>query len=447
MVAVYVVDGATSQVLVNIHGEDPVQPASNNKLITTAAAMSLLGEDYRFHTRILAGGKVQGDGTLMGDLVIEGGGDPTISGRFAKNKRDVTEALRGWVAKIREKVRSVRGNVVVDDSCFEELTFHPTWLPRERAEWYEAEVSGLSFNDNCVDLAWSAKDKLPGDIAAVTLNPRTAYVSLANEVKVAAKGRPVERYYRRGADDNSFKALGSISIDNTKDDSAAVHDGALYMGTVFKETATSEGLAISGKVLHRRGAARAAAGSVLVDHVSPPLADVIKVINLNSQNFYAECVCKTLGRERGGSGSWKAGTGVAQKFAADNGIFHEGQVMVDGCGLSAENRTTARQLVETVRFMDTGAHHVAWRATLPIGATRGSLRTRFQQSSESRILAARIYGKTGLIGGVRSLSGLIDRPGRAPLYYSIVLNRLQEGRADEAIALIDRIALMLADLP
>jgi D-alanyl-D-alanine carboxypeptidase/D-alanyl-D-alanine-endopeptidase (penicillin-binding protein 4) len=443
---VYVLDGATSDVLVNIHGEDAVQPASNNKLLTTAAALSLLGENYRFHTRVLTQGNLKAGGELDGDLVIEGGGDPTISGRFARNKRDVTEILRNWIAKIRTKVSSVRGDLVVDDACFEEMTFHPSWLPNERSEWYEAEVSGLSFNDNCVDLAWSGKGKLPGDLAEVTLSPVTKYVRLDNQVKVAAKGRPVERYYRRAAMDNSIQAMGSISIDASKDDSAAVHDGALYLGTVLKETATSEGLKMSGAVVHRRGAGKGKGAELLFDHESPSLADIIKVINLNSQNFYAECVCKTLGRERYGAGSWKAGCAVAQEFARDNGIYHRFQTMVDGSGLSAWNRTTARQLAETVRFMDGGVHSKVWRDSLPIGAQRGSLKSRFQQTSESRALGSRIYGKTGLIGGVRSLSGLIDRPNHAPLYYSIILNQLQEGRAEEGIALIDRVALLLANL-
>jgi D-alanyl-D-alanine carboxypeptidase len=135
---------------------------------------------------------------------------------------------------------------------------------------------------------------------------------------------------------------------------------------------------------------------------------------------------------------------VIEQFARDHGIFCVGHDAVDGSGLSSRNRTTARQLVETLYYMDHTPLRTPWRDSLPQGGTRGSLKTRFQATSESRTLAPQIFGKTGLIGGVRSLSGLlITRTGRE-LYYSIVLNGLQERRASEGLALIDRIAVSLA---
>ena len=446
-VAVYVIDATTSEVLTNLRGELPVQPASCNKLRTTAAAMSLLGEDFRFHTRVGYRGTIDAHTRILkGDLVVTGGGDPTISGRFAKNKRDVTAIFREWIKQLKSKVDKIDGNIVADDSLFDDEYFHPAWYGAERAEWYEAEVSALAFNDNCVDISWSSKGKLPGDLAAFRLNPETKYVQFSNEVKVAAKGRPVERYYKRGETDNKIAAVGTLGYDSAKDDSAAVHDGALYFATVFCETATSEGLKISGKPTHRRGAAADNGVTQLIDHPSPTLSEIIRVIDLNSQNFYAECVCKLLGKERGAAGSFAGGADVVEKFMRDNAIYNVGQEMVDGSGLSSKNRTTARQLVETIRFMDKGPHHEAWRAALPLGGTRGSLKSRFQETSETRALAPRIYGKTGLIGGVRSLAGIVTDAAGREMYYAIVLNGLDEHRPEQGMAQIDRVALLLADL-
>ncbi|MGI8908732.1 MAG: D-alanyl-D-alanine carboxypeptidase/D-alanyl-D-alanine endopeptidase [Candidatus Sumerlaeaceae bacterium] len=446
-VAVYVLDANTSEVLVNLTGEQPVKPASCNKLLTTAAALSLLGPEFTFHTRVLYTGEHwQRGGVLHGDLIIEGGGDPTISGRFAKDKRDVTSIFRNeWESTLGGYFDRIEGNIIADDSFFDDEYFHPAWYPAERAEWYEAEISALAFNDNCVDLSWSSRNKLPGAIADVQLNPKTKYVTLQNNVRVAAKGRRVERYYTRAAERNDITASGTLALDSTKEDSAAIHNGALYFATVLKDTLTSDGFRISGKPLHRRGAASVKGAEELIDHPSPPLAEIIKVVNLNSQNFYAECLCKSLGKLRGSGGSFAAGTDVIEKFARDHRIFHEGHDAVDGSGLSPRNRTTARQLVETLRFMDGTEWRDAWRATLPQGGTRGSLKSRFQGTAASRALAPRIFGKTGLIGGVRSLSGFVKNDDGRELYYSIVLNELSEGRAEEGMAMIDRIALALAE--
>jgi D-alanyl-D-alanine carboxypeptidase/D-alanyl-D-alanine-endopeptidase (penicillin-binding protein 4) len=238
-----------------------------------------------------------------------------------------------------------------------------------------------------------------------------------------------------------FEAVGTIAIDNTKDDSAAVHDGALYFASVFNDVLTSNGITVRGKARHER---TATATQELLSHKSPKLADIIKVINLNSQNFYAECLGKTLGKLEGTGGSFAAGTDVVHKFMQEHGIFNEGEHRVDASGLSAENRVTARQLVETLRFMDAGPHKTAWRASLPQGGTRGSLKTRFQSTSETRALAPRIFGKTGLIGGVRSLTGIVTTQSGRELYYSIILNGLEDKRADDAMALIDAIAVRLA---
>src|SRR5690606_25257111 len=116
-------------------------PASNNKLVTTAAGLTLLGPDYHFDTVLMASGPVV-DGTLQGDLVVYGGGDPGISGRYQQDKTDITGVLRGWAKQLKDRgITKITGNIVGDDSFFDDVYFHPYWYPKERGEWYEAEVS------------------------------------------------------------------------------------------------------------------------------------------------------------------------------------------------------------------------------------------------------------------------------------------------------------------
>ena len=446
-VAVYVMDAASGKVLVNRYGEKPLKPASNNKLLTTAAGLTLLGPAFTFRTYVYADGPLTTP-TLRANLYVLGGGDPTISGRFEPDKRDVTAPLRRLADALTSfGITRIEGDILVDDSLFDTEYFHPTWYPDERGEWYEAEVSALAFNDNCVDLFWSGKNGLPGDRAEVVLNPPTHYVNVRNEVHLVATGRPSGRWYIRQPGSNDILATGTLTVGTTKDDSASVANGALYFGTVFHDVLTSRGITVTGKPRHVRYdpvEQKRHRKTLLAERVSPPLTEVIKVINLVSQNFYAECLVKMLGRQFAGEGSFEAGTKVVREFIRKQGIYHEGFQMVDGSGLSEGNRVTPRQLVETIRFMDRGPHHDAWRASFPVGGVRGSLRARFQQTTASRALAANIMGKTGLIESVRSLSGIITTVEGEERYYSIIVNGFTRG-GDDVIRLIDELAVAIAD--
>lgn len=443
IVCIYVQDAASGVDLADMNSTLPVAPASNNKLVTTAAGLSLLGPDWHFLTKIFAGGPVK-DGTLEGDLIVYGGGDPGMGGRYLPDKNDVTGVLRKWADELKKQgITRITGNIVADDSYFDDQYFHPNWYPGERAEWYSAEVSALSFNDNCVDVNWTGKNLLPDALAGYTLNPPTNYVNFSSQVKVVAKGRSTERNYTRGADDNNIGVTGTLNADATAADSAAVHDGALYCVNVFKDVLTSQGITVTGNAIKTRGAAARVSEKPLISE-GHTLLNVCETINQNSQNFYAECVLKTLGKERGKAGSFEAGADVVEAFCRDAGIYHEGHVAIDGSGLSSKNRVTNRQLVGVLHYMDTHGLKDKWRYTLPQGATRGSLKRRFIDTPEGKAVATRILGKTGLIGGVRSLSGIVtDAKGRE-MYYSIILNQLSNGDAAKGMKLIDDVAIKLA---
>jgi D-alanyl-D-alanine carboxypeptidase/D-alanyl-D-alanine-endopeptidase (penicillin-binding protein 4) len=441
---VYVED-ANGATLANVNGTQPFAPASNNKLVTSAAALTLLGPNHTFVTRVMAGGPVSG-GVLQGDLVIYGGGDPTISGRFQKDKMDVTATMREWAARLkRAGVTSITGNVVADDSFFDDQYFHPGWAPGERAEWYSAEVSALSFNDNCVDISWSAKGKNPGDTVSYSLNPKTDYINFNNQVMTVAKGRSTERYYRRAATDNNITATGSLNVDTTKLDSTAVHDPAHYFVTVLTNVLKEQGISVQGRPVKSRGAAaNLQGGAVLFDHASPSLLQICNTINQNSQNFYTESVAKALGKLKTGQGSWDAGMRVIEDFCKSANIYSVGHDAVDGSGLAAANRVSGKQLADVMRYMDSNGLKEQWRSTLPQGGVRGSLKSRFSNTPGGTEVRNRIYGKTGLIGGVRTLSGMLTDANGREMYYSIMLNDLPRDAGSKGIAFLDKVAVELA---
>lgn len=436
------------EILVNIDGERPLKPASNHKLFTTAAGLALLGPDFTWKTDVAINGEIV-NGVLDGDLIVIGRGDPAIGGRYhPTNTRDLTYIFRDWAAQLRESgIRQIRGDVIGDDDYFDDVFFGANWYPDERAEWYCAEVSALSFNDNCIDIHWKG-GRSAGSSPTFTLNPPTTYCRINNLVRtVSERVAEASLTYHREETSNIIRAEGTIPARKEKYDYAAIHNPTLFAVTVLRETLQREGIKVIGqardideltsKALVRDGR------KVLFTHESPPLIRIVEVINRNSQNLYAELLLRTLGRIESEAGSFESGCRAVEKFLTQNRLHRYGFCCVDGSGLSYLNRTCARMLVDLLMYMDTSAHRDLFLDSLPQGGRRGTLRARFKHSSNAEALAGNIYGKTGYIGGVHSLSGYIKLPDSRRVAYAMLLNDFAVSN-DDARLLLDDIALEIA---
>lgn len=435
----------TREILLDIGGEETLTPASNFKLFTTAAGLVLLGADYTWNTDIATSGTIDDAGVLHGDLYLIGHGDPTLGGRFnPDDTTDLTWQMREWAAKIKEKgITRIDGDVIGDDNFFGDDYFGVAWYPDERAEWYCAEVAALSFNDGCVDIVWKGARK-KGQPAEFALNPPTEYCTILNRVQtVETSVKEWDITYTRPETSNAIEAKGKIPAREKKYDYAAIHNPTLFTTTVFMETLRREGIDVTGvaKDIDDIPGASGGGANVLFSHTSPPLSKIIEVINRNSQNLYAELLLRTLGKVKGDGGKFGDGCRVVENFLSGRGLLRTGYCCVDGSGLSYLNRTSARQLVDLLRFMYWAKESSTYMDSLPQGGARGSLKTRFQDSETAKRVASRIYAKTGWIGGVHSVSGYIK--GKPDVAFSIVLNDF-ECPDTQARNLVDRIAVEIA---
>ena len=444
-VSIYILDSRTGKPIIDRFGEKAFPPASVNKLMTTAVSLSLLGPDYRLNTDIYRVGSVLPDGTLQGDIVVVGGGDPSVSGRFEQDKTSVTEELKRWAdALTSQGIRKINGNLIADDRIFDREYFHKNWYPMERGEWYEAEIWGLSFNEGCVDLDISSKDMLPGDQPKITLNPATTYAKIYNKLTVVGKGRTAGREYLREEKSSDVVASGTMTYDSTKIDSVSVHCGPIWLLHSWRDVLSSRSIEVTGDLVlaDPQEICPQTAGGILVHRrLSPPVSELINVVNRVSQNFYADTLCKYLGSKFRSSGSWSAGTAVVREWLRSREIWCEGLAIVDGSGLSEQNRVSARTMCELIAVMDNGPYSVQWRDSFPQGGIRGSLRSRFIGSPEIKAKVHRIYGKTGYIDGVRSLAGILLTSDGAPVYYMVNVNG-SERPAQTQLDLIDQIVTL-----
>lgn len=414
---IYVVDAQSGEEVYARDADRLLTVASNAKLMVTACALVRLGPNFAFETHIYYRGRLSSDGMLSGDILVKGSGDPTISGRFLEG--DPCAVFKNWAFKLKEKgVREVRGDLVLDDTCFDREFSHPSWPANQHTYWYSAEVAGLSFNDNCVDITASPADQ-PGKPVRLSVSPETNYVTILNQcVTTEREDEHLIAYYRRPGT-NIIQVKGKYWVKaKPRTDSITIHNPPMYFGTVLKEVLEKEGIRIQGTLRLLTGPFNEYKDNlVLVGKYTSSLDQTLKVANKRSQNFYAEQLLKTLGRHIIRDGSFAGGARVVSEFLTEAGL--EGEfTIVDGSGLSRANQFTPRQVVQLLRYIHGHEHGKIFVESLAVSGTDGTLAERMKDT----LTIGKIKAKTGTLAGVQTLSGYIFRDDGRMLIFSMLYN-------------------------
>jgi len=416
---VQVVDLGSGGVLFAHEARRPLVPASNAKLATTAAALTLLGPDYAHETRVVVEAR-PADGVVRGDLFVVGGGDPTISRRF-----DPEPLLSDWAARVRRSgITRIEGDVVADARFFDDVRVHPSWEASDLERWYGAEVSGLSLNDNCLDVSVAGS---PSGVV-VTLRPDTAYVDLDVRADLIP-GRRGHRFalLRTGPGKRTIRVTGRVWREaGAYESSVPVADPALLFATVLRDRLEQAGVAVTGRA--RKAGSDERVEGLTVYARKAPLPRTLEVTNQRSQNFYAECLLKTLGAERGGAGDWPTGAAVVASYVRSCGAPKAEVRVADGSGLSRDGALSARALVGVLRAMAAGPHAALFRRSLAAPGEDGTLRRRLRDLPDGAALRA----KTGTLTGVAALSGYLT-VGERRVAFAIVGNGGGTGAIRSAI--------------
>ena len=429
------------RLVVNIHSRMPMKPASNMKILTTLAALELLGPDHAYVTRLTATAPIE-KGVIAGDVVIHGTGDPNISGRFYGN--DPLALFRDWASRLRRAgLVVIRGDLVVDDSYFDDVRFLPGWKPIHAGRWFAAEISPLNLNDNCVDVLVVPGE--PGGLARVEVTPASPFITVKGAPRTVARGK-TRVLIRRGTDSNRLVISGQIRQDRKEwRDHVAVYDPALFFGHTLAATCRARGITIKGRVRRKvrvPGAARPPPKGpefLLVSHKSTLELD-LPVINKRSQNLHAEVLLKVLGARFGGEGSVAGGARSLRKFLVGKGIPTDGLVFADGSGLSHDSRLTTEALARALYAARSTAYFERFVDSLAVAGVDGTLRKRFREESQLR---GRVFAKTGYITSTSAISGYLRR-GSTYRTFSMFFQRLPGGNVaikrlqERIVAAIDR---------
>ena len=417
-------------------------PASNLKLVVSATALERLGPDYAFRTSVYGTGEID-DGDLRGGLVLYGRGDPNLSGRHAPGMLSIFEDLADSL--VARGVERIEGDLIADESFFDDDRTRGDWAAYDLLWWYAAPVGALGFNDNSIDVHIRPGSRV-GEPPVVAGEPASSFYTLENRASTGPAGSATTFDLTRDPGTNRIVAYGSLPLDaEPRVEYFAVVDPAAWAGTVFREVLEARGVEIEGetRTISAPALSAVARGDTLplATHVSVPLVKALESINGRSQNWHAEQLLKTFGRELRGEGSWRAGLAVERETLARLDVDTLDFELRDGSGLASTNLATPRGLATLLAR----AHGRPWgqvfAASLPVAGRTGSLRRRFLgTAAEDRVRA-----KTGFIENVYALSGYMTTTRGREYAFSVIVNGTGAGIEEEAQAAIDRLVLELVE--
>ncbi|HOE63151.1 MAG TPA: D-alanyl-D-alanine carboxypeptidase/D-alanyl-D-alanine-endopeptidase [Candidatus Sumerlaeota bacterium] len=448
-VCVQKLDGET---LYDYNGNKWMLPASNMKIYSGAAALDILGENFRYETRLEAIGSIGENGSLKGHLLITGSGDPSLGSWHIKDWNGSAALLKSWAEELKKKgIQSVEGNIIGDGRYFTDEYYCDAWEIDDIPYWYSAGSSGLAIEENCFRFTLAPGKKV-GDKALLTLNPGTQYVTVINEVitKEPGSGSTGDIVWR-GTDSNVIRFAGTVALDAKPfTQRGSVWDGACYTAFLLKEALQREGIAVAGKARNIRDLPDAASIDktpasekiLIAVHQSPPLSDFLPLVNKISHNFFADHLLRTIGRRVKGQGDFKSGADAVKAWLKKIGAPNaEKLVMEDGCGLSRRDFVQPRQTCAILRYMyNKETLRKTYYESLSFGGVDGELKYRMSQPP----LYRNVRAKAGYIAYTRCLSGYVKNADGEILVFSMMCNQLRR-EVNTADKLIDAACKILAE--
>ncbi len=387
------------------NAQKPLIPASNMKLVTTAAALRYLGPEFVYRTTV----------GLHGDtLVVIGSGDPLLGDRETDEKHG---RQTGWmferIVQALQKQRVTEINdIVADTTVFDDERVHPSWPAKDHNKWYACEVCGLNYNGNCIDVTTS---NLSGKIA-VAVDPKTTFVEIVNQVEAISKGNSAVGTYRT-QQPNKIIVFGKCR--NTQGPfRVAIEQPAAFFGFLMAEHLVRAGIPARGRFIEKAfdetGEFRP------LTEFATPIADVLGRCNTDSLGLAAEALVKTIDaheRPDGKNGGWAGGRELMARYLSDLGIPSAEVNIDDGSGLSRKNRLTTNAITKLLLNMYRSDNWALFRTSLAVGGEDGTI-GRYFNGVKYR---GKIHGKTGYISGVRSFSG-VCLTDNGPYLFSILSN-------------------------
>jgi serine-type D-Ala-D-Ala carboxypeptidase/endopeptidase (penicillin-binding protein 4) len=389
-IAVKIVNPASGSVIYSHNASSPLIPASNMKLVTTAAALHYLGPNYYYLTSV---------GLINDSLAVIGSGDPLLGDKLTleKNKLDPRWMLKDIAEILRQNKIDTLSDVIIDATVFDDELVQPSWPKNELNRWYAAEVAGINFNDNCIEVI----AETIGSKVELTIDPPTNYVKIINKCTPAPK--PPDTVWGARQPGSNVITVSGVCHKKCEPVRVTIDKPPVFFGYLLAEELQRSGVTLKGQMIEREIQSREPFRTIAVYRT--PIWEVFDRSNKDSLGLAAEALLKTISAYRQPSrkgGTWAQGKQFVSEYLLSLGISADQFVIDDGCGLSENNRLSANLL--TTIFLDIykKPEWQRFKETLAVGGEDGTIDKWFNEPK----YRGKIFAKTGYISGVKSLSGV-----------------------------------------
>jgi D-alanyl-D-alanine carboxypeptidase/D-alanyl-D-alanine-endopeptidase (penicillin-binding protein 4) len=443
VVAIDVVDVSTGQRLAAHQPDLALIPASTQKLITTAVAMDVLGPNHTFRTRLLARGTLE-EGVLTGDIIIEGGGDPTLGSPYQEGVLKLSALLDRWVDKIRiAGITEIRGRIIGDGSYFGTDGTAPGWPWADLGNYYGAGAYGLNVHENFYFLDLLQRSKVGDRPGIQRLRPDVPGLSLLNELHSGPRGSGDQAYIYGAPYGYDNHIRGTIPVGTgTFTIKGAIPEPALFVAQLLRSSLANEGISVRLPAASSRqlGTSEVEGAQVLDEYKSPGVSAIVDRTNLRSNNLYAETLLRAINKERGQEVALLADTELVYDWLESQGLSTKGLQLQDGSGLATRNFFSPEFMTA---FLRTQAGNTRWRKSIPLAGETGSMSSYLKGT----VAQGRLWAKSGSLGAVRTYAGYIRKADGKDIAFCIMVNNhTLEGRPlrNKMLALMEEICRLVS---
>jgi serine-type D-Ala-D-Ala carboxypeptidase/endopeptidase (penicillin-binding protein 4) len=406
----------TGKVLFELNSDKMMIPASVLKLVTSAAALEILGPDYRFRTRIGYTGRIE-NGILRGNLIIAGGGDPALGSEYFRDHYFFPHFLEVWAQRIKAAgISRIEGNLILDGSLYDTEKIPPTWIWQDMGNYYGAGASALTIYDNLFRISFRSPRHAGEPAEIISMYPLVEGLEWKNEVLSSDINRDMA-YVFGSPEDNRRVIRGTIpknrrsftiKASNPFPESLLAHD--------LLNTLSVNGVFLTGQTVFDKVPAQQF--MQIFSFESPPLKEIIKVLNVESVNLFAEHLVKQIAAEKTGIGSMETGLKIISEFWQSKGLNTSQLIMEDGSGLSHFNAVSPAFMSAVLHYMfNTSPAFSAFYESLPT-AGKGTLVSFNGQHFPENTLRL----KSGSMTRVRCYSGYLKLKSGNTAAISVMVN-------------------------
>lgn len=424
----------TGEVVYEYDSHRTLSPASTQKLITSAVAVELLEPDHTFKTSLgLIGNVDENTGTLNGDVIIKGGGDPTLmSKRFSKFYGDI---FGKWTTAIKNAgITNINGRVITDDSYFDYMPVPATWMFEDLGNYYGAGVYGLSLYDNTFEIHFKTGEE-GSSPEVLNFSPSAYKINLVN--RLTSAGTTDNGYIFTMPYNTSGWIEGAIPANRPNFVlKGAITDPPLLAAQMLTNALKSAGIKVSKKPSTQRVENISFPDTLQILSVvsSPTLEQIAKILNHESVNLYAETLLKEISKENENIGSTELGIEVITSFLELAGIDPNEVKLKDGSGLSPMNSVSSYAIATLLSYMTTSDNYEQFLSTLATPNSEGTIKGLFTDPVFQNTLKI----KSGSMSGSRSYAGYLTGEEKATLSFCIIVNNYN-GTSSHVISSIEEL--------